>query len=126
MQGSTNGLNYLKILENLGMKPFPRMLLLQMINCVKDNKNHHLFAFFSLLIAQRVFDEVQLGFLVVQHTHKDIDGSFGYLSKKLKENIINKFDASVHDIPRLAFHFPTHSRDFQFQILGSKIFQRWF
>jgi hypothetical protein len=32
-----------------------------------------------------VFDEVQLGFLVVQHTHKDIDGSFGYLSKKLKE-----------------------------------------
>jgi len=32
-----------------------------------------------------MFDHVQLGFLVVQHTHKDIDRSFGYLSKKLKE-----------------------------------------
>jgi hypothetical protein len=26
-----------------------------------------------------------LGFLVVGHTHEDIDGCFGYLSKKLKE-----------------------------------------
>jgi hypothetical protein len=67
------------------MKPLPRKLLLQMNNCVKDNKNHHLLAFFSLLTAQRMFDEVQLGFLVVQHTHKDIGGSFGYLSRKLKE-----------------------------------------
>ncbi len=56
-----------------------------MNNCVKDNKNHHLLAFFSLLNAQRVFNEVQLGFLIVEHTHKDIDGNFGNLSKKLKE-----------------------------------------
>jgi hypothetical protein len=27
-----------------------------------------------------------LGFLVVAHTHEDIDGCFGYLSKKLEEN----------------------------------------
>jgi hypothetical protein len=26
-----------------------------------------------------------LGFLVVGHTHEDIDGNFGYLSKKLRE-----------------------------------------
>jgi hypothetical protein len=26
-----------------------------------------------------------LGFLVARHTHEDIDGTFGYLSKKLKE-----------------------------------------
>jgi hypothetical protein len=32
-----------------------------------------------------VFEEVKLGFLVVGHTHEDIDGCFGYLSKKLKE-----------------------------------------
>jgi hypothetical protein len=29
-----------------------------------------------------VFEDVHFGFLVVGHTHKDIDGSFGYLSKK--------------------------------------------
>jgi len=27
-----------------------------------------------------------LGFLIVGHTHEDIDGCFGYLSKKLEEN----------------------------------------
>jgi hypothetical protein len=32
-----------------------------------------------------VFEEVKLGFLVVGHTHEDIDGCFGYLSKKLRE-----------------------------------------
>jgi hypothetical protein len=39
----------------------------------------------SLLIAKEVFEEVSLGFLVVGHTHEEIDGNFGYLSKKLKE-----------------------------------------
>ncbi len=32
-----------------------------------------------------VFEEVKLGFLVVGHTHEDIDGCFGYLSKQLRE-----------------------------------------
>jgi CO dehydrogenase nickel-insertion accessory protein CooC1 len=32
-----------------------------------------------------VFEEVKLGFLVVGHTHGDIDGCFCYLTKKLKE-----------------------------------------
>ncbi len=41
--------------------------------------------FLSLLIAKEVFEEVSLGFLVVGHTHEEIDGNFGYLSKKLKE-----------------------------------------
>jgi len=38
--------------------------------------------FFVILIAKEVFEDVHFGFLVVGHTHKDIDGSFGYLSKK--------------------------------------------
>ncbi len=56
-----------------------------MDDCVKDNKNRHLLGFLSLLTARDVFEEVKLGFLVVGHTHEDIDGCFGYLSKKLKE-----------------------------------------
>jgi hypothetical protein len=32
-----------------------------------------------------VFVEVKLGFLIVGHTNEDIDGCFGYLSKKLRE-----------------------------------------
>jgi hypothetical protein len=56
-----------------------------MDNCVKDYKNHHLLVFLSLLNAKFFFEEVQLGFLVIGHTHEDIDESFGHLSKKLKE-----------------------------------------
>jgi hypothetical protein len=52
---------------------------------VKDYKNHHLLAFLSLLNVKKNFKEVQLGFLVIGHTHENIDESFGHLSKKLKE-----------------------------------------
>jgi hypothetical protein len=50
-----------------------------MDDCVKDNKNHYLLGFLSLLIARDMFEEVELGFLVVGHTHEDIDKCFGYL-----------------------------------------------
>jgi hypothetical protein len=56
-----------------------------MDNCVKNNKNWHLLTFLSLLTARDVFKEVKLGFPVVGHTNEDIDGCFGYLSKKLME-----------------------------------------
>jgi hypothetical protein len=56
-----------------------------MDNCVKDNNNHHLLAFLSLFIAYEVFKEVHLGFIVVGHTHEDIDESFRYLLKEWRE-----------------------------------------
>jgi hypothetical protein len=68
----------------VGAKPLPKKLFLQMDNCVKDNMNWHLLVFLSLSIAKGVFEKVQLEFLVINHTHKDIDGSFGYVSKKIK------------------------------------------
>jgi hypothetical protein len=56
-----------------------------MNNGVKDNKNMYLLTFFSLLTRRDVFEEVKLRFLVVDHTHEDIDRCFGYLSKILKK-----------------------------------------
>jgi hypothetical protein len=41
--------------------------------------------FLSLLTTRKVFEEVQLGFLVVGHTHEDIDKSFKYSLKKLRK-----------------------------------------
>jgi hypothetical protein len=52
---------------------------------LKINKNRHLLALLSLLITKDVFEEIKLRLLVVGHAHEDIDGCFGYLSKKLKE-----------------------------------------
>jgi len=86
MHGSSSCLASLKALEKfIGVKPLLRKLFFQMDNCVKNNKDHHLLAFLSLLTTRELFEEVQLGFLVVGHTHEDIDDNFGYISKKLKE-----------------------------------------
>jgi hypothetical protein len=56
-----------------------------MDNCVKNNKNHHLLAFLYFLNVREMFEEMQLGFLVVGHSHEDIDGNFGYIFDKLKK-----------------------------------------
>jgi hypothetical protein len=45
-----------------------------------------LFGFSSLLTARKVFEEIQLGFLLVEHTHENIDGYFSYVSDVLRKN----------------------------------------
>ena len=67
-----------------GRKPLPRKLYLQLDNSAKDNKNKYLMAFLSLLTARGVFEVIQAGFLLVGHTHEDIDAYFSHLSKALK------------------------------------------
>ena len=64
--------------------PLPKKLFLQLDNSAKDNKNRYVMAFCSLLTVRRIFKEVTVGFLVVGHTHEDIDAHFSYLSKLLK------------------------------------------
>jgi hypothetical protein len=44
------------------------------------------FCFWSLLIAKGIFKEVFVSFLLVGHTHEDIDATFGRWSMKLYEN----------------------------------------
>ena len=61
-----------------------KKLFLQLDNSAKDNKNQYVMAFCSLLTVKRVFKELTIGFLIVDHTYKDIDAHFSYLSKLLK------------------------------------------
>jgi hypothetical protein len=85
-QGNSHCLNALKVANKIvGVKPLPKNLLLQMDDCVKDNNNHQLLTFLSLLTICEVFEEVQLRFLIIGHTHENIDGMFGYLLKILKK-----------------------------------------
>jgi hypothetical protein len=52
----------------MGVKSLLKKLLFQMDDCGKDNKNHQLLAFLSLLTICEVFEEVQLGFLAWAQT----------------------------------------------------------
>jgi hypothetical protein len=62
----------------------PPTLTLQLDNASGDNKNRWVFAFCSLLVYRAVFREIYINFLIVGHTHEDIDALFGRWSSMLK------------------------------------------
>jgi hypothetical protein len=63
---------------------WPKVLFLQVDGCIGDNKNRTLFGYAGWLVAQGNFKEVHINFLLVGHTHEDIDAIFGVISKFFK------------------------------------------
>ncbi len=73
---------------------------------MKDNNIRYLLAFLSLLIARGTFEKVKLGFLVVGHTHEDIDKCCVFIKKieRAKQSYFGKFDESFHYLTKMTFH----------------------
>jgi hypothetical protein len=92
--------------EIVGPKSLPNFFLLQMDNYVKDNKNKYLLAFLSLLMEREVFEEVELGFLLVDHTHEDIDDVLDIVQKikRTEQLYFGKFDEGFHGFTIKTFH----------------------
>ena len=63
----------------------PPILNVQMDNATGDNKNRYVYGYWSLLVAKRIFREVYVNFMIVDHTHDDIDALFGRWSMLLKK-----------------------------------------
>ena len=61
------------------------ILNVQMDNATGDNKNQYVFYFWSLLVANKLFWEVYVNFMIVGHTHDDIDALFEKWSMALKK-----------------------------------------
>ena len=66
--------------------PLPRTFNVQLDNCSRENKNHFLMAYLESLVALKVFDVVEVGFLPRGHTHDDIDQAFSSTSSRLRVN----------------------------------------
>ena len=64
----------------------PPILNIQLDNACSDNKNRYVFSFFSLLVHKEVFCEVYVNFMLIGHTHEDIDAMFGRWSCRLRKN----------------------------------------
>ena len=64
-------------LEEEPDKPFPSKLVLQLDNTCKDNKNNAFLAYCGMWVHHELFKEVVINYLLVGHTHNDVDGSFG-------------------------------------------------
>ncbi|GBG77982.1 hypothetical protein CBR_g25915 [Chara braunii] len=65
---------------------WPRHLRIKADNCWRENKNQYLMCLASLLVKFGIFEDVKVGFMLVGHTHTDIDAIFSVCSKKLKDN----------------------------------------
>lgn len=82
------------LLNVLSMHPsLPPTLYLQLDNCGRDNKNRFLFAFCCLLVELGVFRKVKVSFLMVGHTHEDVDQMFSRFSTWLNRNNAHHLDA---------------------------------
>ena len=67
-------------------KLLPPILHIQLDNAASDNKNWFVLCFFSLLVAKCIFREVHVNFMLVCHTHDDIDALFGRWAIKLRQS----------------------------------------
>ena len=64
----------------------PPTLWIQLDNTAKDNKNRYVFAYCHSLVDMGLFQEVEVNFLPVGHTHCDIDQLFSRISVHLYGN----------------------------------------
>ncbi|XP_078608286.1 uncharacterized protein LOC144880140 [Branchiostoma floridae x Branchiostoma japonicum] len=79
----------MKVLQHEAQKrggSLPPVLYLQLDNSYRENKNCFVFAFCSELVRQKVVKKVKIGFLLVGHTHEDIDQFFSRISATLKRS----------------------------------------
>jgi hypothetical protein len=72
--------------SSIVVAPLPPVLNIQLENAYINNKNQYVFSFYFLVVYKRVFCEIYINFLNVEHTHNDIDTLFGRWSWKLKAN----------------------------------------
>ena len=104
-----------QVLNDLGVKgklpTDPELVFyLQVDNCGK-NKNKTMFSFLTDLVRRGIFSKVKAGFLMVGHTHEDIDQFFSVISKHLKQLHVNCPDLqSFVEEVRKAFSDPKESQ----------------
>jgi len=71
------------IMRNYPDRSMPETLFIQFDNCWRDNKNRFVFGFLSMMVALSIVKVVEISFLMVGHTHEDIDGIFGNIAQIL-------------------------------------------
>ncbi|KAL9956144.1 hypothetical protein ACROYT_G037583 [Oculina patagonica] len=76
----------------------PPYLFLQMDNCYRECKNRYILGFCSLLVEKGIFKEVRLSFLMVGHTHEDVDQFFSRISRRLHKKDSMTLPALVRNI----------------------------
>ncbi|CAG2239875.1 unnamed protein product [Mytilus edulis] len=67
-------------------KQLPPTLFVQLDNTCRENKNKYFVGMMAYLVKKKIVKEVWMSFLIVGHTHEDVDQSFSKISHKLRTN----------------------------------------
>ncbi|KAL3690511.1 hypothetical protein R1sor_016820 [Riccia sorocarpa] len=84
--------------RNPTFKKLPPVLMLQMDNSAKDNKNLHVLAFCYELVIRGVFETVEVNFLMVGHTYEDVDALFSKVSAQTMHKDVLSLPALMAEI----------------------------
>ena len=68
----------------LAKEKLPPVLYVQLDNTTRENKNQVFFAYCAMLVELGIFRKVKVGFLLVGHTHDQIDQMFSRFSVRLR------------------------------------------
>lgn len=94
----------LKVLEDVSNDmSLPPTLYIQADNSAKDNKNFILMGFLASLVQQNVFKKIKLSFLMVGHTHEDVDQMFSRVSVHIARKSVPTLPI-LQDLAREAYH----------------------
>jgi len=85
----------------------PPVLNVQIDNAMGNNKNWYVFTFWSLLVAKKIFWELYMSFMLVDHMHNNIDALFGRWKMQLKKEsfptipVLIQFFKDVDSVPTI-------------------------
>ncbi|WAQ94150.1 hypothetical protein MAR_006621, partial [Mya arenaria] len=88
----------------------PEVLYLQLDNCPGANKNRFVIGFLALLVQAGIFKKIKLSFLMVGHTHEDIDQLFSRFSTNVRDKMIMTLDSLMQCFERCYRPTPTAIR----------------
>ena len=100
----TSIMHVLQDVHNRRGNILPPKLRIQADNCGRENKNQYMFALCAALVAFKYFAEVHLSFLIMGHTHKDIDQKFSTISRTLKSKDIDSLKELLELVKKGASH----------------------
>ena len=75
-------------------KQLGEVLFLQLDNTASENRNNTMLQYCALLVQTGVFRKVEIHFLMVGHTHEDVDQMFSRISYNFKRRTLPLFSVS--------------------------------
>lgn len=93
-------------LAKLGQE-LPKIINFQFDNC-GENKNKEMFAFFASVIELEIFDEIRVNFLIVGHTHSNLDQFFSVYSKKIRKSEFIASPLAMQELYNSAHNLTKH------------------